>query len=85
MKHSDIIKLIKNIITKFLSSEFSIYIKKIDESDSRKILINFLRELNKVGIIESYEKNYSIYWRINEKSTDMIANALKLKMIEDLC
>lgn len=84
MSHADIIALIKKIITKFLKTEFSIYIKKLEVSDMKKLLIDFLRELHRMRIIESYEKNYSIYWHITEKSTDVIANALKIKMIDDI-
>lgn len=84
MNHADIIALIKKIITKFLKTEFSIYIKKLEVSDMKKILIDFLRELHKMRIIESYEQNYSIYWRVNEKDASNIANVLKLKMIDDI-
>lgn len=84
MNHADIIALIKKIITKFLKFEMSIYLKKIDAAKKKNVLIDFLKELHKMRIIESYEQNYSIFWRVNEKSTDVITNALKIKMIDYL-
>lgn len=84
MNHADIIALIKKIITKFLKFEMSIYMEKIDNAKQKNVLIDFLRELHRMRIIESYERNYSIFWIVNEKDASNIANVLKLKMIDDI-
>lgn len=84
MNHADIIALIKKIITKFLKFEMSIYMEKIDNAKKKNVLIDFFKELHRMRIIESYEQNYSIFWRVNEKDASNIANVLKLKMIDYL-
>lgn len=76
-------KAIQQTITKYISDEFRLFLENTN-LNSKQIMTMFVRELNKYQIIEMIEKDYSVWWLINEKSADVWSALLKNAMIDSL-
>jgi hypothetical protein len=61
---------IKSILKNKLSDEFRLFLENTN--------------LNSNQIIEMIEKDYSVWWKINEKSADVWSALLKNAMIDSL-
>lgn len=61
---------IKSILKNKLSDEFRLFLENTN--------------LNSKQIIEMIEKDYSVWWKINEKSADVWSALLKNAMIDSL-
>lgn len=81
--HRQIINAIKDIIKNNLSDEFRLFLENTN-LNSKQILTMFVHELIKYNVIEMIEKDYSIWWKINEKSPDVWSGLLKNTMIDSL-
>ena len=74
---------IKSILKNKLSDEFRLFLENTN-LNSKQIMTMFVHNLNKYQIIEMIEKDYSVWWKINEKSTDVWSALLKNAMIDSL-
>ena len=74
---------IKSILKNKLSDEFRLFLENTN-LNSKNIMILFISALNKYQIIEMIEKDYSVWWKINEKSADVWSALLKNAMIDSL-
>jgi hypothetical protein len=76
-------KLIQNTITKYLADEFRLFLENTN-LNSKQIMVLFVHELNKYGIIEMVEKDYSVWWLVKEKDQIIKSGLLKNAMIDSL-
>lgn len=73
------IEQIRNLIIKILSEikDYVNQVKKELQLKSAEFLTFCISLFRKHGIIEFYENNYSIYWKVNSKNKDEWLNVFK--------